>query len=199
MRKLFFSLLLLLGMTAQMSAADKLGYDWKDKRHSISLSYGSPSLISGTSGVFSSLFSGKDAQSHLYGTYGVHYGFNVLRWLRVGGSLLNSGWEITKQNENYTSRDVYYEGQLMGKADFTYLNRRYVRLYSGLGVGISVAKHNKYSTQPDANIAPIPLEAHVAFAVTPFGLEAGGKHVFGLAEINIGTAEVLRAGLGVRF
>ncbi len=170
-------------------------YNWQDQRHSLSVSLGSPSLVSGTSGIITAIFSGFDQNTEtrikLYGSYGIHYGYNVLSWLRVGGSLGYSGW---KKTQDGVKKETFNEFSLLTKVDFTYLNRQYVRLYSGLGVGAMLNITNNFgTTDPGRTYSP-----NVAWAITPIGLEAGGKHVYGLAEINIGTTDLLRAGIGVR-
>lgn len=191
---------------AQEEASTKSTYNWQDHRHSLSVSAGSPSLFSGTVGILTALF---DAFEHtgnphvkIFGSYGIHYGYNALSWLRVGGSFVYSGWNelATDAPANYYHKESYHEFSFIGKVDFTYLNREHVRLYSGVGIGGILNMTDTYgyvsNFAPDSERTYFP---NLAWTVTPIGIEAGGKYVYGLAEINIGTADLLRAGIGVRF
>lgn len=179
-------------------------YDWRERRSSLSFTAGTPSLLSGTTGIIMAIveaFDDPDAHIRIYGSYGVHYGYNVLSWLRVGGSLSCTGFSETRQYSQRTYIDRTNEFIMMAKVDFTYLNRRHVRIYSGIGAGLDVMWFSSYingQLQPEdedhKRVTPLP-----AFTVTPIGIEAGGKRVYGLAEINVGTIDLLRAGVGVRF
>lgn len=179
-------------------------WDWRAHRHSLSVTIGSPSLLSGTTGILIALFEAFDNSTntdlHIYGSYGIHYGYNALKWLRVGGSLLYSGDKLKKTgSNNYVHIQQFHELYLIGKLDFTYLNRKYVRLYSGLGLGGGLMIMNDQSSM--SGVRPErthSLAPSVAYYVTPIGIEAGGQRVYGLTEINIGTADLIRAGIGVR-
>lgn len=194
---LFFALLMAGATFAQSD------YDWRDKRHSISVSIGTPSFTSGITGIFSAIFTAidSDTQVSLKPSYGIHYGFNALSWLRVGGSFIYGGWSLTDKSggENLAVED-FHEFNFLARVDFTYLNRKYVRLYSGLEVGgiLHMIDNYTYTQQNTVTNTERTYVPNVAFSATAIGLEAGGKHVYGLAEINIGNADLLRAGLGVR-
>lgn len=189
--------------TEVSTAVPSDSYDWRMRRHSLSLSAGTPSLLSGTTGFFTGLIGAfeEGTKTHIYGTYGIHYGYNVLKWLRVGGSVMYSGWRTeTEYSSGNIHTDRNDELQLMGQVDFTYLNRRKVKLYSGIGVGANMTFYNMYANgQPieedDAHRMFTPI---AAWNVTALGVEFGGERVFGLTEINFGFADVLRVGIGVR-
>ena len=72
-------------------------------------------------------------------------------------------------------------------AQFNWLNRKNVRLYSSLGLGLTGGRYHKESY------------AYPAFQLTPFGITAGNK-VFFFAEQSIGTAYLGgKFGVGYRF
>lgn len=150
-------------------------------------------MTAGTAGfvglVFANLFAaigGQTVEIHdmtFTGEHALHYRWNALQWLRVGGDLSYSRLSYTMTN----SGDYLFNRMgMQAKIDFTYLNRRYVKLYSGLGLGIGVL----WGYEPP--IKPMPQ-----FTLTPIGVEAGGDRVYGLAEINIGTTAIFQAGIGV--
>ena len=199
MKRILLCIALAMGFTAASMAQH---YDWKDSRNSLSVSVGSPSFLSGTQGFFNLLFRGgndDETQARIFGTYGIHYGFNATRWLRVGASAFYSGWKISEIKEAITQTDRSDELVLLAKVDFTYLNRKYVRIYSGAGIGADLTTLRKYRNgslvDEEGNGSLTP---YLGWTVTPIGLEAGGKRLFGLLEVNIGHADLLRAGIGVR-
>lgn len=199
MKRLLLCLALITGFTAASMAQY---YDWKERRNTLAISVGSPSFVSGTQGIFTSIFRGGDdenTQSHIYGTYGIHYGFNATKWLRLGASAFYSGWRIDEIKEAVTESDRSDEIVFLAKVDFTYLNRKYVRLYSGAGIGADLNTLRKYrnGTLIDEE-GNNKLTPYLGWSVTPIGIEAGGKRVFALTEINIGHADLIRMGLGVR-
>lgn len=183
---------LVIGLVTS-AMAQKGGYGWKENRHSLSLTVGSPSLISGVSGVFNALFHNNEDQVKIFGTYAVQYNYNALSWLRVGGEFFYSGWNMLSSG---SLREHYDEMALMAKLDFTYLNRPYVRLYSGLGMGADFTQLKKLV---DGAMERQPVTPNFAWCVTPIGVEAGGRHVYALTEINIGHCDLIRAGIGFRF
>lgn len=199
MRRFLLCIALVMGFTAASMAQR---YDWKDRRNSLSISVGSPSFLSGTTGFFNSLFRGgedEDTQTHIYGTYGIYYGFNATKWLRLGVNAFYSGWRIDEIKDAITKTDRTDEIVLLARVDFTYLNCEHVRLYSGLGIGADLSTLRKYSNgsliDEEGNGS---LDPYLGWSVTPIGVEAGGKRLYGLLEVNIGHADLVRAGIGVR-
>lgn len=190
--------------TQASSASQSDTYDWRKYRSSLSVTAGSPSLLSGTTGI---MFAVKDAfnepNNHTYiaGTYGIHYGYNALKWLRVGGGISYGHFktEATYMKKRHVER--YDELILLAKVDFTYLNRRYVRLYSGVGAGVDFTFMSKTvdGKRLSEDEAGKFFQALPAWTFTALGVEAGGKRVYGIAEVNIGFTDLLRVGLGVRF
>lgn len=175
-------------MIASSLFAQGAEYDWRDYRHTVILSYGSPSLVDGMVDGLVWLFTwGQEETAKSTGQIGVQYGYNALKWLRVGGRFSYLG-SYYPGYEPYT-----HSCKVSGRVDFTYLNRRYVTLYSGVELGASV-NYNVYSLPDDNYVKP-----SLVIGVTPIGIQAGGSHVFGMAELNIGSTEIIRAGIGIRF
>ena len=76
---------------------------------------------------------------------------------------------------------------LLPQAQFNWLNKKNVRLYSSFGLGASVGGYDN------------EFDAYVAAQLTPFGVTAGHK-VFFFAEQSIGTAYFGgKFGIGYRF
>lgn len=76
---------------------------------------------------------------------------------------------------------------IIPQAQFNWFNRKNVRLYSGIGAGISAGAYDD------------EVQAYVAAQLTPVGITVGRK-IFFFAEQSIGTAYMGgKAGVGYRF
>lgn len=163
--------------------------EWETRRHSISISVGLPSIYATGFGSHSWNFyipasgSGSSPRSEVFtGAWAIDYGYNLLRWLRLGAGATYECWAGSAQTHDMS---------LSARVDFTYINHEHIVLYSGLSAGIS--SHLEHYTNGDLRGAFYP-----AFNVTPIGLNFGSRIVYGLVETNIGSASVLRIGIGFR-
>ncbi len=178
--------------SSEVPVMPKKEYYWKDNRHNISFSVGLPGLYStltyGHSWAFyiappsASGSSGATKRDVFCGAWEVDYQYQVLRWLRVGASV---GYEYWAGNTR--THDIF----AAAKVDFTYINREYIRLYSGIGMGL--AMHVEQYSNGGAAGRYLP-----ACTLTPIGLNLGNRNVYGLIETNIGAASCLRVGIGFR-
>lgn len=120
--------------------------------------------------------------------YALEYSYDAAEWVSVGVKLSalslyrhrlhHQTLEKIESRHNTTLSAVLC-------ARFTYLNRQYVQLYSGLGLGVRT------------NFG-VSHETSVAYDVTWFGLSVGAR-VYGLFELGSGYSGTLRAGIGFRF
>jgi len=165
-------------------------YDWREHRQSVSFSVGLPSIYSTAFGSHSWEFYIPAPGNSTYrasdgvftGAWAVDYGYNVLRWLRLGASANYECW---------TGANRTHDISAVARVDFTYINREHIRLYSGVAVGIGM--HLMHFANGGLEGIYIP-----AANLTPIGLNFGNERVFGLVETNIGSASVLRIGIGFR-
>ncbi|MBO4578345.1 MAG: hypothetical protein J5688_06510 [Paludibacteraceae bacterium] len=164
-------------------------YDWRTRRQSVSISVGLPSIYATGFGSHSWDFyipasgASSSPRSEIFcGAWSVDYGYNILWWLRLGAGLSYECWAGKAQTHDMS---------LSARVDFTYINREHVVLYSGLSAGIGM--HLEHYTNGDIEGMYLP-----AVNVTPIGLNFGSRKVYGLVETNIGSASVLRVGVGFR-
>lgn len=163
--------------------------EWTTRRQSISVSVGLPSIYATGFGNHSWDFyipasgPGSSSPSEIFcGAWSVEYGYNLLRWLRLGACATYECWAGNSRTHDMS---------LVARVDFTYINQENVVLYSGLAVGIS--SHIKRHTNGDLRGGFYP-----AVNMTPIGLNFGSRKVYGLVETNIGSSSVLRIGIGFR-
>lgn len=149
------------------------------------------------SGLGSSL-SHKATDARLYGLYGLHYYYQVAPWCQVGVKTTLESHRLTYYTDTLRTSieriDRDFLLSVMPSVRFTYLNRPWVRLYSGvdLGVGFFLSSRNGSSKGDDGN------NVLVAFNITPIGVNVG-KKFYGLFELNAGFDSIFKFGIGARW
>lgn len=182
MKKLLVSLACLVLAIGSAFAQEETAstYDWKANPSSLSVSFGPQSL-------WGLIENGTNARS--FGTYSLRYDYNVLKWLAVGG-------RATYEGATYKRSDVdriYHKANVAMEVLFTYVNREHLQLYSGVSMGLIY----RWDGAMDAKLDFKPMLP--CASVIPIGLHVGGEHVYGLAEVSLGSEAVMNLGLGVRF
>ena len=212
MKKIFVLMMAAVLGSASLMAQEVQTAHWEDQRNSLSISAG---YVSGF--FFSKLLVAwiGPAASHArktdyYGSYGLQYHYQVNSWCRVGAKFNWEGedydmWTGKKDDASAVKKGVTFGHalSLVASAQFTYLNREHVQLYSGLdaGVGtyISDVKYLPGHTDSDGNTHPVNATWLPAFNLTPIGVAFGSWRVFGYVETNIGYEAFAKVGLGVHF
>ena len=166
--------------TQQEVVVMQSSYDWRKYRHTINLTIGtSPAIFTPFFPVMTPVNDIMQTTPRMFcGTYSLGYDCNLLRWLSVGAKVSGELWQIKNR--------MVGKCNIVARMDFSYLNMRYVRLYSGFEFGASLFLY-------DGCCFPLP-----AFSVTPIGVQAGGARVYAMTELNFGTSDIIRAGVGVR-
>lgn len=164
-------------------------YNWRNHRHSFAFTWGAPSIFDGSLVLLEWIVTlGQEDHTHYVGPFSFEYGYNVLRWLRVGGRLTYE-YAYCRGYE-----PVYHTIRVNGRIDCTYINKEHVRLYSGFELGAGMS-YNRYPTLNEKDfVKPI-----LVLGLCPIGVEAGSERVFFKAEVNLGSTESLRTGIGFRF
>lgn len=126
------------------------------------------------------------------GVWTAAYGYNFRKWLCVGGAVSWYG-EYSSVYSNVDNskkrKDNYSLVSVMPTVRFSWLNRKWVRMYSTIGIGLSIEteRHEmKYTTR------------FVGGKITPVGIMVG-RSFYGFAELSIGTQGLAIAGIGYRF
>lgn len=199
---ILFSMLIACNLVAQDS-------DWSNERHNLYVSVGTPSAESALINfilVIPEAVSDHPDKTQLFGHYCLQYHYQVLQWLRVGAK---ADWEGSRYTA-YKDKTKAEEKALVHKnvtaltasCQFTYFNRPHVKLYSGLDLGaMAYILDRKYvdGYTPSSEDEPLTCVWLPAVNVTAFGVNAGGKHVYGLAEFNFGSDAIFRVGIGAQF
>lgn len=137
----------------------------------------------------SSLYRDYSGPVYMTGLVSADFNFVIKRWFTMSVGLFCNGiWGNTLDGATgVSSRDSGVSMTLMPQARFTYFTRKYVKLYSAVGLGIGYGQFRGES------------KVFASLHTVPFGVMAGGR-VFGFAECHLGTLSMGGGiGLGVRF
>lgn len=163
------------------------------RQHDVSLSVGLlPSPTYYTSYDYAFLPSTHRGAIYTCGAWSAAYGYNFKNWLQVGGAVTYYG-EFGSVHSNFDDSKVRNESYnlvaVTPTVRFSWLNRKWVRLYSTVGLGYGVIVEKSYST----------CTTHIlSYQLTPVGINVG-KSLYGFAELGIGTQGVAKVGIGYRF
>ena len=145
-------------------------------------------------GVANAIGNHYKTETDFIGTYGLDYYAQVKSWLRPGVKVVYEGlctkvWDTTNVlvNKYYTTTLSF-----MPSVQFSYLNRRHVKLYSGIDLGVTFLFDNNKQSSGNATTL-------FALNATPIGVRFGNDRMFGLVETNLGMDALVKAGFGMRF
>ena len=141
--------------------------------------------------LYSSRYYG--GNGYLSGAVNLGYTYRFKKWFELSGILTYSGY-YRNYYDKFTDRLAFRHNEhsvsVMPYVRFVWLHREWVRLYSGLGLGVSLlCESGEYGM--DVSLYP-------AFSVTPIGITVG-TYIYGLAELSIGTTGCISVGLGYKF
>lgn len=145
-------------------------------------------------GVANSIGKNYKTDTKFIGTYGIDYYYQVNSWFRPGVKIGYEGLVTNVYDTTMNLVNHYHTSTVtvMPSVQFSYLNRKYVKLYSGIDIGFACFfDNNKNNTSPGTTI--------FAMNLTPIGIRVGNEWVYGLVETNIGFDAFIKAGIGVRF
>ncbi len=165
------------------------------------------SLVSAIFVLPISAIAGKGMDIKLSGCYGLHYYYQVKPWLQVGAKVTAESMAFVNYKDSAktkidTRNDIVFLN-ITPSVKFTYLNRPWVRLYSGIdaGLGISISGNKNSSsseTEDDSSTKSSGNPCYFAFNITPIGISVG-KGFFGMVETNIGSDAFIKVGIGARW
>ena len=122
------------------------------------------------------------------------YTYRFKKWLEFGASLSYTGFygrldKFGAAGEKSNLHCMY----VLPTVRFTYYNRKYVRLYSGLslGLGLVVNTNEKMNARPTTTLF---FAQNVVF----FGVTAG-RRLFAYSEVSYGYLGMFTVGVGYRF
>ena len=136
-------------------------------------------------------------------TINLEYRYRFAKWFWFGG-LVSYADIYNQYKDRVTQATVAHTGihyiTVMPSMRFSWLNKKYITLYSGLSLGCTVAVGKKYWPDiPNTGIVYEPFAgASLSGQLTAVGIQ-GGKNWYGFAEIGLGYQGFVKAGFGYKF
>ncbi len=155
-----------------------------------------------SSGTMTDIMSDYFGDTRCTGAVLVEYNRIVKKWLTMSvGFGVNHFWKkaYSRLDGSYVRTDNATALYFLPQARFTYFNRKYVRLYSSVSLGLvyydNMTHGHLFSDCGEAG----PNQLNLMIQPVPFGIEVGNK-VYGFAELGFGSVWTgLNAGIGFRF
>lgn len=168
----------------------RLGWGGAPLFHTILVGPGCDVNYDAYDNLASSLYGEFSGPVYMTGNVGLEYSYSFRKWFALSVNVgMNGiyGRRYDKVTGLRTGLDFGAVFSFFPQVRFSYLNRKYVKLYSALGAGITVtAFHNYSELLPAINFVPIGITA--------------GRRVYGFFELCAGTVVMgCTAGIGVRF
>lgn len=116
------------------------------------------------------------------------YSYRLLKWLKLGASVSYLHFWRDYASGDESSTYIF----AMPFVEFAWLNRKYFRMYSALGVGVDFVKVK------DSGISKNDSYLEAGVQLTYLGMSVGSK-LFGFAELGVGNRGLVSAGIGYRF
>ena len=181
-----------------MAAASVNAQD--EQRYEVGAFYGIESA-SNILSVYSSMFSAAAGdQSSWWGPAGVEYYYHISPVVAVGGVAVFAGCEAenekTKQKE---FKESFFT--IMPSVKFNWLRKKNWGMYSKIAAGVTYAhfKQDGYNDGVATGEQSIVNDLLFNFQASLLGIEAGGQHVRGFAELGLGEQGVALAGVRFKF
>lgn len=129
------------------------------------------------------------------GVWTLAYDYRFRKWFDLGLAVSYYGEycrSYSNLDSSFVGRDRIHAVTVMPVARFTWLNRKWVRMYSSLGLGATFG-FGCLDRGTDCFSA-----TSVALQFTPVGISVG-RSLFGFAEIGFGAQGALMMGIGYKF
>lgn len=127
------------------------------------------------------------------GAISANYMFRITKWFWVGGTLSYSGF-YNNVYHRVSNKKVDYNHThfiaVIPSIRFSWINQKYVTLYSGLGIGAATVLNK---TNDEITFAP-----HLVGQLTAVGVQAG-KNWYGFFEFGLGAKGIISTGFGYHF
>lgn len=207
MKKILFLLLLLPAIPTALSAQEEPAAVRKRepfvRQHELRLTAGAYPIIPSSHQWFwlgdwgcSDFACGHTHRGPIYtsGAWSLSYDYRFKKWFDLGLTLGYYG-EYSKTYSNkdlsLTSHNRAHFVTVMPLLWFTWLNRKWVRMYTTIGLGATFGTGTDFDGEKFS-------EDTAAFQFTPIGISVG-RSLFGFAEVGLGAQGVLMMGVGYKF
>ena len=138
-----------------------------------------------------------DGPTYTTGAINLSYAYRFRRWFDLG-LLLSYNCEYKRQfsalSGDYLHRKYQHNITFMPTVRFTWLNRKWVRMYSSIGMGVTIQTQNISGPEKLSDNSIYGFACHCSY----LGITVG-KSLFGFAELGCGAKGFAIFGMGYRF
>ena len=215
MKKTALFLALAMGLTFSLHAQEEPSWKETLPRHDIQFGFGDPALLFLTVGevrfetynphdfdyiTANNWFNGEYVNTFAFAapSLNLEYRYRFAKWFWFGSAFsftpIAKLWENHEKGEHFA--DHLYCISIMPSVRFSWLNTKYITLYSGLSAGCLVTTGSRFS--PTENAAYQATNVYFAGQLTAVGIQ-GGKNWYGFAEFGVGVQGFVKAGFGYKF
>lgn len=176
-----------------------------------SLGYGAlsaPKIMNETIDIFRmwvTLGTNYETNKSTYGPLSLTGSYAVTNKFKLGLTLTlerdkSELWSKSLNDDNHKKQgDINVDSYgFMASGSFSYLNREYVQLYSGLSMGVGLRRES-FDKEPNSSMPEeSSTSTRFAYQITGFGIRLGGK-LAGFAEVGFGYKGIVSTGIVYRF
>ena len=133
-------------------------------------------------------------------TFRAEYGYNVLSWLSLGAGVnysYGSYRMLYKEDNSHAWDEWTHLATATFNVKFYWLNRKWVRMYSGVGVGLGIVSTNAGAENAE-EAAGRSTKLLPTFDLRLIGLTVG-QRLYGRFEVGTLNTGLVSAGIGYRF
>ena len=133
-------------------------------------------------------------------TFRAEYGYNVLGWLSLGAGVnysYGSYRMLYKEDDTHAWDEWTHLATVTFNVKFYWLNRKWVRVYSGVGVGLGIVSTNA-GVENAEEAAGRSTKLLPTFDLRLIGLTVG-QRLYGRFEVGTLNTGLVTAGIGYRF
>ncbi|MEG2071478.1 MAG: hypothetical protein RR034_08915, partial [Bacteroidales bacterium] len=127
------------------------------------------------------------------GAISFNYMYRIKKWLWIGGSATYCGFFSKVHNlvtDEVVGKNNVNTFSFYPSVRFSYLNRKYVTLYSGVSLGYTFIFGNRLESRYS--------QSYFTGQITAIGVSVG-KTWYGFTELGLGMRGCISAGFGYRF
>lgn len=160
-----------------VSLAKTPKYPWDCLRHEVRVGWGDPIFESAMKYEFPHIGKPNTHVTYLTGHFFAEYQYYWLSWLSTGMIIdyTGMGW---RDKRDYAPKHSYYDLSILPTVRFTYYHHPWVKLYSGLMVGMTInggTEKNEFGKK---------TVCYPGIGITALGVQVGQKGFYGAVELG---------------
>ncbi len=159
--------------------------------------YAEPAIYSPYNWFSDGVYAGEKVST---GVINLSYHYQIENWFSVGLSVSYVGFyqnSYTNSTNKLAYSNITHNLAAMPDVRFTWLNKKYVKLYSGAALGfVSVAQN--YLDKNNSELSTHDYSLYPALQIDFIGVSVG-KDLYGFAKYGLGFEGFISAGIGYRF